>query len=153
MSALVDYPRIFFVCSFVTLWLSGMTGVFFLKRLRPLPPEDQDDFGIIQGAALTLLGLLIGFTFSMSVSRFDHRKNLEEGEANAIGTEYVRAGLMPAADTALLRKRLKDYLDQRILFYSTGDKQILRQNEIKESQLQSDLWAVVEAGARFNRHQ
>jgi hypothetical protein len=57
----------------------------------------REDFRAIQSATLTLLGLLIGFSFSMAVSRYDERKNCEEAEANAIGTEYVRADLLPSA--------------------------------------------------------
>ena len=49
----------------------------------------------VQAAALTLLGLIIGFSFSMATGRYDLRKSYEEAEANAIGTEYVRADLLP----------------------------------------------------------
>ena len=55
---------------------------------------------MVETATLTLLGLIIGFSFSMAITRYDLRKNYEEAEANAIGTEYVRAGLLPAADAA-----------------------------------------------------
>ena len=55
----------------------------------------------VLAATLTLLGLIIGFSFSMAISRYDQRKNYEEAEANAIGTEYVRADLLPAADAAI----------------------------------------------------
>ena len=65
--------------------------------------QTWDSYGTILAATLTLLGLIIGFTFSMAVSRYDQRKNLEEEEANAIGTEYLRAGLLPAADAAKAR--------------------------------------------------
>ena len=63
----------------------------------------REDFGFILAATLTLLGLIIGFSFSMATSRYDQRKNYEEAEANAIGTEYVRADLLPAADAATVR--------------------------------------------------
>jgi hypothetical protein len=47
-----------------------------------------------QAATSTLLALVIGFTFSMAVTRYDQRKTLEETEANATGTEYfARASL------------------------------------------------------------
>jgi hypothetical protein len=48
---------------------------------------------------LTLLALIIGFSFSMAVTRYDQRKNTEQ-EANAIGTEYVRADLLSPVDAA-----------------------------------------------------
>ena len=56
----------------------------------------HEHFGIILAATLTLLGLVIGFTFSMAINRYNLRKNYEEAEANAIGTEFLRADLLPA---------------------------------------------------------
>ena len=67
------------------------------------------------------MGLLIGFTFSMAVSRYDQRKNHEEAEANAIGTEYVRADLLPIADAARARDLLRNYLDSAsFVLYRSG---------------------------------
>ena len=99
---------------------------------------------MIAGAALTLLALLIGFTFSMATARYDQRKNYEEAEANAIGTEYVRIGLMPTADAARTRKLLKSYLDQRVLFYTTRDADALDRINVATSQLQNNLWSAVQ---------
>jgi hypothetical protein len=62
---------------------------------------------LVLGATLTLLSLIVGFSFSMAVGRYDQRKNLEEEEANAIGTEYARAELLPAAAAARVRALLK----------------------------------------------
>jgi hypothetical protein len=135
------------VFSFIALWLSAFAGAGFLKKVRPLEKADQGDFGVVQAANLTLLGLLIGFTFSMATSRYEQRKSLEEAEANAIGTEYVRADLLPAADAAILRDLLKNYLDQRVLFYTTGDAQKLREIDINTTKLQNELWSVVQARA------
>jgi len=47
MSALVDYPRLLFAVSFFVLWLAGLAGTLFLKKLRPLTADDRDDFGVI----------------------------------------------------------------------------------------------------------
>ena len=51
----------------------------------------------------------------MALGRYDQRKNCEAAEANAIGTEYARADLLPAADAAKVRELLLNYLDQRVL--------------------------------------
>jgi hypothetical protein len=48
------------------------------------------------------------------VSRYDPRKNYEEAEANAIGTEFLRADLLLAEDAANTRRLLRGYIDQRI---------------------------------------
>jgi hypothetical protein len=145
MNNLDDY--LVFALAFFALWLSARIGSFFFKR-RQKPEEDmREDFGVILTATLTLLGLIIGFSFSMAISRYDQRKNYEEEEANAIGTEYVRADLLPAADAARVRALLRDYLDQRILSYEARDEQQLRQINANTAQLQSELWLAVQAPA------
>jgi hypothetical protein len=100
----------------------------------------RDYFSIILGAALTLLGLIIAFTFSMAVSRYDQRKNFEEQEANAIGTEFVRASQLGPADAAKVQELLRRYLDQRILNYKTRDERELMQINARTSQLQTEMW-------------
>jgi hypothetical protein len=60
----------------------------------------------VQTATFTLLALVIGFSLSMAVSRYDQRKNLEEEEANAIGTEYARSNLADASVNAQLKAAL-----------------------------------------------
>ena len=106
------YPLLVFVLSFIALWLSAWIGWWFRRRQGTLDAELREDFGFILAATLTLLGLIIGFSFSMATSRYDQRKNYEEAEANAIGTEYVRADLLPAADAAT-RARAAEELPRR----------------------------------------
>ena len=141
------YPLFLFLVSFFTLWLSAWIGASRFKRFRVEAAERQEDFGVIQGATLTLLGLIIGFTFSMALGRYDQRKNFEEEEANAIGTEYVRADVLPAADAAKVRALLLSYLDQRVLFYTARDEQKLEQINTETSRLQAQLWSAVVAPA------
>ncbi|HQR48601.1 MAG TPA: hypothetical protein PL152_04645, partial [Steroidobacteraceae bacterium] len=90
---------------------------------------------------------IIGFTFSMALGRYDQRKAYEEEEANAIGTEYLRAEMLPAADAARVQSLLREYLDQRILFYTTRDEDALSGISAKTSDLQSQMWAAVRGPA------
>jgi len=147
MNNATDYPLLVFVLSFFGMSLSVLIGASFLRRRRRLEDDMRDDFGVIQAATLTLLGLIIGFTFSMAMNRYDQRKNYEAAEANAIGTEYVRADLLPAADAARVRELLKNYLDQRVLFYTTANEQQIPQINDRTAQLQTELWSVVLATA------
>jgi hypothetical protein len=147
MNNILDSPLLVFTLSFIALWLSALVGDFLRKKVRTMDEAQRQDFGVVQAAALTLLGLLIGFTFSMALSRYDQRKNYEEAEANAIGTEYVRADLLPAVDAASLRELLRKYLDQRVLFYTIRDAQQLRQVDSDTAQLQNRLWSAVQARA------
>lgn len=139
----MDYPLLVFVGSFVVLRGSMLIGELFIRRRGAPAAETRADLNIILTATLTLLGLIIGFSFSMSISRYDLRKNYEEAEANAIGTEYVRADLLPSADAARVRSLLRSYLEQRILFYETRDPRKIGEINTRTAQLQGEMWAAV----------
>ena len=148
MTTLTDSPIFVFGLSLAVLWLAAWTGAYFRKRRRqPVKDEERQDYSVIEGATLTLLGLIIGFSFSMAISRYDQRKNYEEAEANAIGTEYVRADLLPATDATKVHTLLLDYVNQRILFYNTRDADKLRQINADTGQLQASLWSAVRGPA------
>jgi len=147
MNHILHFPPLIFACCFVLLWLSTLIGDSLRKRLRPLQAEERSDFGVVLAAALTLLGLIIGFTFSMALSRYDQRKTYEAEEANAIGTEYGRATLLPASDAARVRDLLRSYLDQRVRFYTTCDLRQIQQIDEYTAQLQNELWSTVQMRA------
>jgi hypothetical protein len=147
MVDLTSHPLLVFVFTIALLWASSWIGAAVLRRRRPLAENTREDFNVIVAASLTLLGLIIGFSFSMSISRYDQRKNLEEDEANAIGTEYLRADLLPGADAAEVKSLLRDYLEQRVAFYTVTEPERLRQVNARTSQLQNELWSAVRAPA------
>ncbi|AHX13325.1 hypothetical protein CH75_08865 [Dyella jiangningensis] len=146
-----DHPLVLFATSLVVLWLAGWAGVALSRWHHPNDSGISDTFGVLMGATLTLLALIIGFTFSMAVSRYDQRKNFEESEANAIGTEYLRLGLLDDASAARARGLLADYLAQRIQFYETRDGTQVAQIEAKKAALQPAMWKAVEAPAKSGR--
>jgi hypothetical protein len=147
MSAILDQPLVIFAASLLAQWLAAYVGELFRAKVRPLSKDQQEDFDTIQTASLTLLALIIGFSFSMAVTRYDQRKNYEEAEANAIGTEYMRAELLPADDAATVRDLLRQYLHLRIAFYETGDWSKIKQIEADTAALQTKLWSVILAAA------
>jgi hypothetical protein len=144
--SLLNYPRAFFWFVLVVMWAAALLGAAVRKR-KPLPDDQRDDFGLVEAATLTLLGLIIGFSFSMATTRYDLRKSYEESEANAIGTEYVRAGLLPAANAATVREQLRKYTELRIAFYRTRNYDDLQRINADTAQLQSHMWSEVEAPA------
>lgn len=149
MIDVTDYPSILFLVAAPILWLAARLGVRLSRRF-PLDEDMRQDFSTLQAAALTLLALIIGFSFSMAAGRYDQRKNLEEAEANAIGTEYVRAALLPAADAAKLRPLLKAYLDHRIQYYSTYREASLGAINGQTARLQDQLWTAILGPAAAN---
>jgi hypothetical protein len=142
-SGVFGHPVILGVVSFVAMWIAAWLGAAYVRRRYALDEKLREDFGVILAAALTLLGLIIGFSFSVATGRYDQRKNYEEAEANAIGTEYLRADLLPSADAAKVRALLRDYLDQRIAWYETQDEKAVRAIDDRTAELQSQLWGAV----------
>ena len=118
-------------------------------RRHELPESVREDYRTIVGATLTLLGLLIGFTFSMATTRYDLRKHLEEEEANAIGTEYARLDFLPAADAGQLQGLLRQYTDLRIRFYTTRDPTELRRLNADTARMQNQMWPLVAQAAQL----
>ena len=102
-------------------------------------------------ATLTLLALIIGFIFSMAVDEYNKRRNSEQAEANALGTEYVRAGLLPTGDASDVRELLRKYVQQRILFYSSHDTRQLADVDTATARLQTNLWSAVQTGSKIQR--
>jgi hypothetical protein len=144
---MLRHPGLLFLSSFVVLCLSAQLGSWLRKR-KGLDDDQRQDLNVEQAATLTLLGLIIGFSFSMAVSRYDLRKAREAEEANAIGTEYVRVGMMPDSDGLTLRPLLKRYTDLRIRFYQSRDNRELQQVNAETAELQAQMWSLVQARAQ-----
>jgi hypothetical protein len=149
MTTMTNYPLLVCALTFVGLGLAELAGKHLFRGGREHQGEIRE-FGLVMGASLTLLGLIIGFSFSMATSRYDQRKNLEAAEANAIGTEYVRADFLPATNAARVRTLLRDYVAQRTLFYGTTSDSALARIDADTARLQDELWAAVRAPAEAN---
>ena len=138
-----QHPIPIFFVSLILQWIAAYLGHFYRRRGKPLEGAERADFNTVLGANLTLLALLIGFSFSMSVSRYDERKTLEEREANAITVEYERASLLPAPQAKAMRDLLAKYLDVRIRFYQETDEARLVEVDAETTKLEDDLWSQV----------
>jgi len=91
---------------------------------------------------LALLGLLVGFTFSIAVNRHELRRTLVVDEANAIGTTYLRTQVMPEPYRTRLAEMLRRYTDARLALANAGEDSvaIMRANEAADT-LQRAMWA------------
>jgi hypothetical protein len=136
----LNHPLVIFILAFFLLWLAAWLGGLKGQRQRDRSEEAKADFGVVLAATMTLLGLIIGFSFSMATGRYDLRKTYEEAEANAIGTEYVRADLLPEADAIQVRTLLRQYTDLRIRFYLTRSRTDLQRINMDTATLQARLW-------------
>jgi hypothetical protein len=93
----------------VTQWVAAYIGDVFRRTVRPVKKVEQEGFNTVLSATLTPLALIIGFSFSMAVNDNHQRRNYEAAEANAIGTEYIRADFLPTDDGKKARELLSRY--------------------------------------------
>lgn len=98
--------------------------------------------GSIVAASLGLFGLILAFTFGLAAARFDARRQIVVEEANAIGTTYLRAGLLPDGRGGKIRHLLTDYVDGRLEMIRTGN--IERLLELS-GELHLELWKEAES--------
>ena len=132
----------------VALVLLSIEGGYRLGHYRRGRSEQEKDapVGAMVGSTLGLLAFMLAFTFGMAASRFDTRKSLVLDEANAIGTTYLRAAMLPDRRDEV-RGLLRDYVDARLeAVQSGGMVEGLRRAE----DLQTRLWT--EAAAIALQH-
>jgi hypothetical protein len=102
----------------------------------------------LEGAVLGLLALMVGFSFSMALTRFDARRDGVLNEANAIGTTALRARLLPAPYNATTLRLLREYTDIRVKLADqvSSPEQINTATE-RSNSIQEQLWQQVKAVA------
>jgi len=134
-------------------WQIVLTLFFFLfifveigyrRGARLQTPDDEDSTALntVKGAALALLGLLLGFSFALSSGRFEQRRQLMIKEANAIGTAYLRGDLMEEPLRSRYKELLKTYTDVRIEAFKAAAKEDQKEWEriAKAEALQNEIW-------------
>lgn len=140
----MQFPSLVFLFSFLALWLSMKVGLVLRKRLQPPDKEWREDFTVLLGSTLGLLSLIIGFSFSMAVSRYDLRKTREAEEANAIGTEFLRVEMLAASDTERIQGLLRKYTDQRIASYKARFPSRVEEIDRDNERVQAELWSALQ---------
>jgi hypothetical protein len=104
--------------------------------------DTKTSINSMQSAMLAVLGLLLGFSVSMAVSRFDARRLLVLEEANAIGTTYWRTQFAPAPEGPEMANLLREYVGTRLAFGSARpNTENMRRVREEASRLQTELWS------------
>ncbi|GAB3437648.1 hypothetical protein GCM10027320_24550 [Massilia solisilvae] len=119
------------------LVLVSIEGGYRLGKFVGRPEQEKDTaLGEMVGATLGLLAFLLAFTFGLAASRFDTRRELVLDEANAIGTTYLRAAMLPEGGDEL-RALLRQYVDLRL---AATDPHQMQQLIHRSELLQTRLW-------------
>ena len=140
---------ILFITIFSLVILANWLGYRYKKRqLKKYPGQIQEGMGSIEGSILGVMSLLLGFTFSLAVSKFEARRNLIVEEANFIGTAILRCDLYPDSLRTQLRKDFKEYVEARIAYYHVGKDEEKSDHEIeKAEEISSRIWKIVTVNA------
>ncbi len=131
----------------VVIVLLSIEGGYWIGRYRHRRSEEEQEapVGAIVGATLGLLAFILAFTFGLAETRFDAKREIVVEDANAIGTTYLRAGLLPKNRGASIRKLLREYVDARLEAVQTGNiEQALRRSD----ELHRELWKDAEAAGQ-----
>jgi hypothetical protein len=137
------HPIFLFAVALVAQWLAACLGDVLKRRGAAIDVSERDDLHDILAATMSLLALIIGFTFAMAISRYNERNDLEDAEAAALTAEYARADLLPTSAAAKVRDLLARYAEQRVLFYQVDDPERLEQVRADTARLGAELWSAV----------
>lgn len=146
-------PWLSYLVAITLLLVAGEFGHRIGIYRRRRGATSTSEISTLEGAFLGLLALILGFTFSIAVNRFDTRKGLLVDEANAIGTTDLRARMLPDAQSGEVRGLLRDYVQLRIELFSKPPTQAMWRSEIDRSNaLQERLWQQAMAASAADPH-
>jgi len=147
----IQVPAIYFAIPFfLTLVLFNWLGFRYKKnQIKKYPDLEPAGLGPTEGALIGLMALLLSFTFGMSASKFDTRRQLIIEEANDIGTAILRCDLYPDSVRKVLRADFKNYVESRIAYYDAGDDQQKTQAALAAADsISAQCWNQVSAFSR-----
>ena len=110
--------------------------------------EAGNDESYIVSGALSLLALLLGFTFGLAIDRYDHRRALKLEEANAIGTTYLRAQLLEEPDRGRVSTLLRHYAENRLALAEATDEATRNRLLVQSDDHQIRLWQATATAVR-----
>ena len=101
----------------------------------------REPFGVLQGALLGVVGLILAFGLSLAVGRYEDRRAASVTEANAIGTAYLRAQLIAEPQRSRSLALFRDYTDLALLVaHEVPNSTGMRRTTAAEGLLQRRLW-------------
>ena len=113
------------------------------KRFESEGESAGKGFTAVEGAIFGLLGLVLAFSFSGALTRFDARRQLVIKEANDIGTAWMRIDLLPPDVQAPMRELFRKYLDARLEAYSNASHREMVKSALERAAgIQKEIWAL-----------
>ena len=135
---------------FVLILAADALGLRMGHRVKDKSDSDvKSQTSAIQGGIIGMLALILGFTFNMSIQRYDSRAGAEVEEANAIGTAELRASLLPAPYAGQAHAAIDEYIDLRLESSHVDLTHVEERRALNQttSQLQQRIWDIGVAAA------
>jgi hypothetical protein len=132
-------PIVIDIAVFFLLFAASEVGFLSYRWLKPEGGHKTSGHEFLGAAVLGLLALLLGFTFSLSLTRYDQRRDLVVQEANAIDTAWLRVQLLDDPYRSEMSGALKQYTDARVTWSEADEGGLGPTLALKER-----VWAAVE---------
>jgi hypothetical protein len=133
---------------FALVLAAGAAGYAFARRNLGADSATAP-LGPVQAATFGILSLLLAFSFSVGLARYDARRAIVVHEANAIGTLWYRADLLDRARAEALHRELRAYTTARYAFSDSSDERVRADAALHATELQHSMWATLRAGADY----
>jgi hypothetical protein len=117
------------------------------REVARSPERRARGLGAVEGAVFGLLTLLLGFSFSGAITRFEMRKQLIIAEAVNLGSTYQWVDVLNEPHRTSVQEKMRSYVDERIKIYQTLDRPEQQQHQQEADRLQAEIWAIaIKAG-------
>jgi hypothetical protein len=136
----------------LTVVLVGATlaGLLAGRAMHARSAGFREPFGVLQGALIGFMGLVLAFGLSLAVGRYESRRAHVVDEANAIGTTYLRAQTLAEPERSSSLNLLRSYTETSIVIGETVPGSPAQDRAVAESgRQQRDLWSL--AGEALDR--
>ena len=124
---------------FLLILINYMGYRFKGYHIRKFPGTEHVGIGPTEGSLLGLTALLLSFTFGMSATKYETRRQHIVSETNEIGTSILRCDMYPDSVRNILRADFKNYLETRLNYYNAGDNEKMIKNTLEQSDSISNI--------------
>lgn len=121
----------------LSIWLGGYFAR--VRRKHAKSDDEEGPIGAVVSATLGLLAFILAFSFGLTASRFDARRQLLLDETTMIETTAMRADLLPEPQRSEVRDIMRQYIELRMEF--PRDVPSIRERVKRSEELQKQLWA------------
>ena len=126
---------------FLLIFINWLGYRFKISYIKKFPGIEHVGIGPTEGSLLGLTALLLSFTFGMTATKYELRRQHLVAESNYIGTTILRCDMYPDSIRNLLRADLKNYLETRISYYAVGDDEAaISSTLVKADSISKKIW-------------